>query len=48
MQFSIQQQAAHRNLSYVVAEKIAHSILSGQYAAESILKEKMSSVKSTA
>ncbi|SQI44343.1 Pyruvate dehydrogenase complex repressor [Leminorella richardii] len=37
MQFSIQQQAAHRNLSYVVAEKIAHSILSGQYAAESIL-----------
>ncbi|MDR0805298.1 MAG: FadR family transcriptional regulator [Enterobacteriaceae bacterium] len=37
MQFNAQQQAAHRNLSYLVAEKIAHRILSGEFAAESIL-----------
>lgn len=37
MQFNVQQQAAHRNLSYLVAEKIAHRILSGEFAAESIL-----------
>ncbi|GKX52286.1 FadR/GntR family transcriptional regulator [Budvicia aquatica] len=37
MQFNLQQQASHRNLSYLVAEKIALRILSGEFVAESIL-----------
>ncbi|WP_114192801.1 FadR/GntR family transcriptional regulator [Edaphovirga cremea] len=37
MQFNAQQQASQRNLSYLIAEKIAQSILAGEYAEGSIL-----------
>lgn len=37
MQLNAQQQAAQRNLSYLLAEKIGQRILSGEYKAGSIL-----------
>ncbi|WP_416261297.1 FadR/GntR family transcriptional regulator [Gibbsiella quercinecans] len=37
MQFTAQQQAAQRNLSYLLAEKLGQQILAGVYAAGSIL-----------
>ncbi len=37
MQFNAQQQAAQRNLSYLLAEKIGQRILAGEYEAGSIL-----------
>ncbi|ANI29808.1 GntR family transcriptional regulator [Yersinia entomophaga] len=37
MQFNAQQQAAQRNLSYLLAEKIGQRILAGEYIAGSIL-----------
>lgn len=37
MQLNAQQQAAQRNLSYLLAEKIGQRILSGEYQAGSIL-----------
>ncbi|MFI8415942.1 FadR/GntR family transcriptional regulator [Serratia sp. NPDC078593] len=41
MQFNAQQQAAQRNLSYLLAEKLGQQILSGDYAAGSILPGEM-------
>lgn len=37
MQFNAQQQAAQRNLSYLLAEKIGQRILAGEYIAGAIL-----------
>lgn len=37
MQLNTQQQAAQRNLSYLLAEKIGQRILAGEYEAGSIL-----------
>ncbi len=37
MQFNAQQQAAQRNLSYLLAEKLGQQILAGDYQAGSIL-----------
>ncbi|PVZ81915.1 GntR family transcriptional regulator [Serratia sp. S1B] len=41
MQFDIQQQAAQRNLSYLLAEKLGRKILVGEYQAGSILPGEM-------
>ncbi|KEY56623.1 FadR/GntR family transcriptional regulator [Serratia sp. DD3] len=41
MQFNIQQQAAQRNLSYLLAEKLGRKILAGEYQAGSILPGEM-------
>ena len=37
MSLNAQQQAAQRNLSYLIAENIAQRVLSGEYAEGSIL-----------
>ena len=41
MQFNAQQQAAQRNLSYLLAEKLGQQILAGDYQAGSILPGEM-------
>lgn len=41
MQFDAQQQAAQRNLSYLLAEKLGQRILAGEYEAGSILPGEM-------
>ncbi|CAI1894181.1 FadR/GntR family transcriptional regulator [Serratia proteamaculans] len=41
MQFNVQQQAAQRNLSYLLAEKLGQQILAGDYQAGSILPGEM-------
>ena len=41
MQFDAQQQAAQRNLSYLLAEKLGQQILAGEYQAGSILPGEM-------
>lgn len=41
MQFNAQQQAAQRNLSYLLAEKLGQQILAGDYKAGSILPGEM-------
>lgn len=41
MQFEAQQQAAQRNLSYLLAEKLGQQILAGEYQAGSILPGEM-------
>ena len=41
MQFNAQQQAAQRNLSYLLAEKLGQQILAGDYQAVSILPGEM-------
>ncbi|MFZ1871295.1 MAG: FadR/GntR family transcriptional regulator [Chania sp.] len=45
MQFNAQQQAAQRNLSYLLAEKLGQQILAGEYEAGSILPGEMELVE---
>lgn len=48
MQLNAQQQAAQRNLSYLLAEKIGQRILSGEYPSGSILPGNSNWVRSMA